>query len=146
AWASDVAGGVTATNGHRLEPGWADLLLSSDQQEPEIRRHGPEVPAGLGPREAVQVGTERRGRVEPWRSHEGISGSCGPREAGRLRTQHRPDGAATGKQQRECRRQLHRGGVATGKRARGRSCELRPGHRGYGYQVAKRDGIEDQAY
>ncbi len=115
----------SAPDRSRFQPRRPDLLLYLEEHEPGLRRHGAEIPPGLGAREAVQDGPQRGRRVELRRSHAGVPGARRPGKARLLRPQHRPGGAAARQQQRERGRQLHRGGHAADQRARRRACCVR---------------------
>ena len=118
AGAGHLAARRDAADGDRLEPGRPDLFLHAAEHQSQIRRDGIEVARRLGGGEELQVRAERGGCGQLRRSDARVPGAHRSGQADRLRPQHRPGGAATGEQQRQRRRKLHRGRPAAGGRAR----------------------------
>ena len=104
-----VTGRHTATNRDGLEHCWPDLLVHPEKHESPIRPDGASVHRRLDPAEGVQVRSECRRRLRFRRNCPGIPGARGPQQAGFVRIEHRPSGAATGQQQHQRRRQLREG-------------------------------------
>src|ERR1039457_451441 len=90
-----VTGRHTATNRDGLEHCWPDLLVHPEKHESPIRPDGASVHRRLDPAEGVQVRSECRRRLRFRRNCPGIPGARGPQQAGFVRIEHRPSGAAT---------------------------------------------------
>ena len=97
-----------AANRHGLEHHRPDLLVHAEKHQSPLRPDGIEVARRLGSAQAVQIRSQRGGRFRLRRHGARVPGARGPEQAGVVRIEHRPGGAAACQQQHQCRRQLRR--------------------------------------
>ena len=95
AHAGEPAAGSAAADGHGLEHGWPDLLVHAAKHQSEIRPDGAAVHRRLDSAQGIQVRAECRGCLRLRRHGARIPGARRPEQAGVLRIEHRPGGAAT---------------------------------------------------
>ena len=90
----------------------------------ELRSH-----RRLGPAQAVQIRSQRGGRFRLRRHGARVPGARRPEQAGLVRIEHRPGGAAARQQQHQCRRQLRGRRHAADERPRAGALQQRARHR-----------------
>ena len=114
-----------AANRHGLEHHGPDLLVHAAKHESPLRPDGAAVHRRLGAAQAVQIRSQCRGRFRLRRHGARVSGARRSEQAGVVRIEHRPGGAATRQQQHQCRRQLRGSRHAADERPRARALQHR---------------------
>ena len=88
----------SASNRNGLEHHWPDLLVHAAEHQSPVRPDGVKVPGGLGASQAIQIRSQRGRRFRFRRHGAGVPGARGPEQAGVVRIEHRPGGAAARQQ------------------------------------------------
>ena len=107
----------SAANRHRLEHHGQIYWYTLQKHKSPIRPDGVEVSRRFRSAQAVQIGSKRRGCFRFRRHGARIPGARRSQQAGFLRIEHRPGGAAARQQQYQCRWQLCGSGPAADERS-----------------------------